>query len=235
MTQAHYSDEMLNAFIDGELDVEDRARLLTAMRTDPALAARINELRAVRDLVRLACPKTEATDNITNPRRNLSQIAAATLLLAVGMLLGLVFAPQNHDRPRALENIAKAVNPYKNTGDRIVLQITTDNPDKLNVVLSETERLLRTHAGKPDKLQIAILANGKGMNLLRTANHDFSRRLATLTRKYPNLTLLACKETLRRLRREGVRVRLLPEVHTVPSALSEVIERQRAGWTHIQI
>lgn len=47
-----FSDETLNAYVDGELDEATRAVLEAAMATDPRLAERISRQRALRERVR---------------------------------------------------------------------------------------------------------------------------------------------------------------------------------------
>ena len=44
-TQSQYSDEHINAYIDSELDNEERARLLFDEQQDTSLAQRINDAR----------------------------------------------------------------------------------------------------------------------------------------------------------------------------------------------
>jgi intracellular sulfur oxidation DsrE/DsrF family protein len=232
--EQQFSDEILNAFIDDELDNEDRERLLTAIQKDPELGRRVNDLRALRDMVKLAYSLDGAHSATQQPAggSKLIQGVAASVILALGILLGWTL----HTSPgKSIDTIARSINTGHRKGNKVVLHITTDNPDKLAVVLNETERLLKKNAHTPGKLQIAILANGKGIKLLQVSNQRFSKRLTSLSRRYSNLSLLACNETLRRLRREGRLEPLLPAARTVPSALREVFQRQRDGWTHIQI
>ena len=48
-TQDSYSDEHISAYIDGELDKEERARLLFSEQEDEALARCINEARIMKE------------------------------------------------------------------------------------------------------------------------------------------------------------------------------------------
>ena len=236
MTEQQFSDEMLNAFVDDELDNEDRERLLSAIQKDPELGRRINDLRALRDMVKLAYPLDGSLGQTLPATGNnrLLQGIAASVILGLGIMLGWTLHTSQGSAENNLDSIARTVNSGHKKGTRVVLHITTGNPDKLAVVLNETERLLRKNALHPEKLQIAILANGKGIRLLQANNRRFSKRLTSLTQRYKNLSLLACNETLR-LRREGKLEPLLPAARTVPSALREVFQRQQDGWTHIQI
>lgn len=52
--EQEYSEEMLNAFVDGQLTLEERIRVYDRLQRDEALNRRVCELCAVRDLVRFA-------------------------------------------------------------------------------------------------------------------------------------------------------------------------------------
>ena len=45
------SDEYINAFIDGELDLDERQRFLQRLQEDPDLGRRVCELHTVRDML----------------------------------------------------------------------------------------------------------------------------------------------------------------------------------------
>ena len=49
-----FSDEILNAFIDNQLDHDERVQILSALRHDDALSQRVCDLQKVRSLVQLA-------------------------------------------------------------------------------------------------------------------------------------------------------------------------------------
>jgi len=52
--EQEYSQEILNAFVDGQLSLEARIRLYARLQRDEALNRRVCELCMVRDLVRRA-------------------------------------------------------------------------------------------------------------------------------------------------------------------------------------
>src|SRR5215472_2712940 len=119
-----FSDETLNAYVDGELDAATRAALETAMTGDPELAQRIARQRALRARVREAfapvltepvperllasvrgAPAAERAANVIafqarpRPRWSWPQWGAMAASLVVGVLLGPVLlrpaAPQS--------------------------------------------------------------------------------------------------------------------------------------------
>lgn len=52
--EREFSEEMLNAFVDGQLALEERIRIYGRLQRDEALSRRICELYTVRELVQLA-------------------------------------------------------------------------------------------------------------------------------------------------------------------------------------
>ena len=53
-TDNRYSDEQLQAFVDDEIDITDRAEIMEAIRHDDELACQVCELLQIKDTVRLA-------------------------------------------------------------------------------------------------------------------------------------------------------------------------------------
>lgn len=120
-----FSDQTLSAYVDGELDAATRAALEAAMATDPQLAGRIAQQRALRERVRgafapvltepvperlLASVRsapagTRAADVIAfaarpRPRWSWPQWGAIAASLIVGVLLGpLVLRPAAPQAP----------------------------------------------------------------------------------------------------------------------------------------
>ena len=54
MKNVKFSDEFLNAFIDGELDQKETGLILDEIRRNPDLSARITDLQKIREMVRYA-------------------------------------------------------------------------------------------------------------------------------------------------------------------------------------
>lgn len=119
-----FSDETLNAYVDGELDAATRAMLEAAMATDPRLAERIARQRALRERVRDAfapsltepvperllasvrgAPAATRAGNVIpfevrpRPRWSWPQWGAIAASLIVGVLLGPLLRPSAPQAP----------------------------------------------------------------------------------------------------------------------------------------
>jgi intracellular sulfur oxidation DsrE/DsrF family protein len=87
-------------------------------------------------------------------------------------------------------------------------------------------------AGRP--IAIEVLANSGGLDVLRADASAAAARLETLHKQYPNLTLVACGQTIERLREKGIAVHLVPDATVATSALDEVVRRIHEGWTYVR-
>ena len=244
MTQEKdYSDSILNAFIDGELDEREKNELIADMDSDQVLNDRILRLRKVRELVQHAYKDITVPDRI-HRHKTIGGSAAinfyiASVVLAVGVFIG--WGTQTYFTPdKSLMDFAEITeqNNIINANEqvaRLMIHVTTDDPVRLDILLNETEDLLKRYEASQKSLEMSILTNSKGIGLVATST-PFAERLRALTERYDNITFNACRETLERLNKDELRnLELLPEAHVVPSALGEVIKRRQQGWSYIKI
>ena len=100
---------------------------------------------------------------------------------------------------------------------------------------NEAEALLKQYANSTQQLELEILTNNKGMTLVTDNGEPYSKRLQKLQKQYQNLVLMACGETLKRMRATHKQLPLLPKTSVVSSALNQVVKRKKQGWTYIKI
>ena len=237
-----YSDEHLNAYLDNQLDASERAQLLEALRQDGDLSARVCKLQKVKEMVQLAYHNFDAEHSIQQPphRKPVWPAIAASFLLAMGLLTGWFANSQFGHQPRLLE-LAKAVQTSNTAATaqdewRLVLHVDSADPNRFNVMLDETEQLLKTSAQQKQKVRVEILTNGGGLMLVEQGNAAYTKRLQALSKQYDNLGLLVCQRALNKFKSEkGVQLDLVPEARIVESAMNEVIKRQQEGWAYIRI
>ncbi|MDD5296842.1 MAG: hypothetical protein PHU46_08010 [Rhodocyclaceae bacterium] len=227
------SDELLNAFVDDELDAAEKTRLLNKMAEDTGLRERVCQLWQVKELLRGAYP-LQANPAGRNKRTGLppgryGRALAAGLMLAVGSAMGWI-AHSEHDGRGGLQLSARQMAEGK-----VILHLASSDPDRLKVALDEAEELSREHdkSGKP--VQIELLANDAGLALVRADTSPYAERVEALIKAHGNLSFLACNNGIEKLRTAGVEVRLLPHVAVAPSALDQIMMRLQQGWTYVQV
>jgi len=120
MDMSEISDEMLTAYLDGEIDTETSERITQAIEHDPELASRLRRLQipmpAIRetfDKVAASAPMSDLEDLINaeneitsgsrlHPGRlafwGLAAVASILLALGMGMLVGRSVLPSDSDR-----------------------------------------------------------------------------------------------------------------------------------------
>jgi intracellular sulfur oxidation DsrE/DsrF family protein len=227
------SDEILNAYIDNELDPAEHAALLDRAALDSSLRSRTCELWQLKQMVRGAYPLPQ--QKAPSARRGKSAFLhwphalAASLLLALGSISGW-FAHGRIDTDRQLVSQIDAI---RAEGGRVVLHLFSDEPARMEAALRTAERLAtaRDNTGQP--FRVEFIANGPGLHLLRTGGSPYADRIAAL-RHHANLRLIACQEAMERMRGLGINVTLLPGVEEAPSAESELAARLTQGWRYLQ-
>lgn len=245
MRDDRFSDEKLSAYIDNELSPSESKLIEEALKQNQDLSMRMGTLRKVRDLVRSAYPHSENTNVSTIPRaparghRKRTRLAIAASLL-IGLCVGWLghhIYPQDKSLLQFARNIQQTpINITDRSPHKIVIHITTSDDYKLASVLEEVEVLLQAYVNQPEAVKVELLTNGPGLNLVRADKSPFPGEIKRLQTQFPNLQFSACNKTITRLKLEqGIDPPLLPEAVVVQSALREIIERRKDGWTYIQI
>ncbi len=218
------SPEMQGAFVDGELDAAEWARIAEQARTDPGLRAGLCEIRTLKELVRGAYGALPpASRRARAAGHRWAAIAALCLASAVtGWFGSSVFQSESRFA------VASA------GGDRVVVHVDSARREALAAALDEVEDALRSGRTEKRAMAIEIVANRAGLELMRADTSPFAERIARLRAEYPGFTLVACNQTIERLREKGVAVRLLPGVQIAPSALEQIVRRLQHGWVYVR-
>lgn len=238
-----YSDEHLNAFIDDQLDATEKAEILDAVRHDAELSQRVCKLQKLKNLLQLSYQSIEIPDrhketNKFKQPEKIKWFVAASFFLAIGSIAGWV----SHQTmsPKSLLDIAQITQPQTTSNNsqnwRLMLHVSTANPNRLNLALNEAEALLEEYAHSNRKLELEILTNSDGLALVNNTGKDYNKHLQKLQHKYDNLAIMVCGQTLKRIQREqGKNLTLLPHAKIVPSAINQMVKRQKSGWSYIRI
>lgn len=235
----HLSDESLNALVDGEYPMRERAELMARVQADRAAADRLCGLRSLKVMVQNAYDEVPAPAR-QRTRRSRAFGAAAVLLLGVALLLGLwkVENPPRLDRFVVLDAGGRAEHPAvaDDHETRIVFHLLQDDMAVAGELLDEIEGLLVDYRDRSRPLRIEVVAHSDGLALLRQRLSRHQERIAGLAAEYPNLAFVACRNTVQRLRVEkGVEVTLVPEAKLEDSGVTHVVKRQQQGWAYIKV
>lgn len=238
------SDEFLNAFVDHQLESEERSEVFDAMERDHAIKAQVCELRGLKDMVRHAYQKPPQrrvySRNGFNERKMWHktwclQALVACLLLMTGCAFGWFIAANSGQG--SMTNLFQAINrgDISAEPEKIIVQVSDSNPVRLKTALDETENLLESYKRDKRKLQLEIIANGGGVDLLRRDASPYASRVESIKAKYRNIDFLVCSQTLSKLRKRGITVHLLPHTGIASSAAEQISKRLLQGWDYVRV
>ncbi|BAZ94985.1 hypothetical protein TspCOW1_32040 [Thiohalobacter sp. COW1] len=234
MKSERFTDFDLHAYIDGELAADRKQALLEAMECDGALASRVCELQRTKQWMQSAFedaePPAERCEVSAKHSRWVSRcgMAASVLLLLAAFAAGWLARPvQMPDLYSAMiENI-------ETSGYRVVLHIDEADPRKFEQVLLQSERLLGEYRDRG--IQVEILANSSGLDLLRADTSPYAQRIASILNRYENFRLVACNNAVDRLRESGITPVFFEGTRTDESAVEHAVRRLREGWSYIKV
>jgi intracellular sulfur oxidation DsrE/DsrF family protein len=231
-----YSDEKLHLFFDDELDSNDRAETIEALRKDDELSNRVCELIQLKDSVRLAyddlpAPAAEKTHWQTSRTSGvLLNAVTASLLIVVGVAGGWFLYPQFQDA-NLPETIASAT---REQTDKIILHISKSDPKQFATALDYTKRFLDKHDSTH---QIDVVAHAGGLDLMRADISPLKNQIIALMDKYPNVHFIACAGAIRMFQKKnGVKPVIIEGVSTDMTAFDHIVGRlQTGGWKYIKV
>lgn len=236
------SEEFLNAFVDNQLDGIEKSQTFDAIEHDDVLKERVCELHGLKERMRHAYEHPPVLDKSAAKVRRLHtshlQALAACLLLCIGGASGWLAHTWTgigggSEMTRLLQSVQR-----NNAGaepQKFIVHVGSSNPVRLKTALDETENLLDSYRQSNRKLQVEIVANGGGVDLLRTDVSPYAQRIALMQEKYPNLDLIACGQTIKKLEDKGVHVQLLPHTGVASSALDQIALRLKQDWSYIKV
>lgn len=232
--QKSFSDEMLNAYIDGELGDDDARLLLEQLQHDDALSERLAHLRETSDMVKMCYAGIEPPEQCEPCQRwSLPTSLVAGILLVLGISIGW-YAGNQSSQPALYEQFAGQ--PSADGVWRIVIHANLADDFMQNAMLEETEKFLGMFKQKGKKAEVEIVAYGAGIGLVMANRSTHANRIASLQGKYSNLRFTACKRSINHMADiQGDEVELLPNINVAPSGISQILKRQQEGWHYIRL
>lgn len=244
--QFQHSDEHINAYVDGELDNDERARLLFDEQHDTELAQRISDARALKEKVQLAY-----ADISTNETRkklfsctahaSRSRFLVASIATLAIVTTTLLFNTNNHDIQAAKLLIKKTqtITPDKisaaiGNNHKIVINLSMYQPKIFDSTIASIEALLLEHS--TDKsFAIEVVANKNGLKALDTKTSIHAERISLLAKRYNNLDIVACAKSMAHLADSGNPIKLMKDILVTPSAAEQVAKRMGGGWIFLKL
>jgi intracellular sulfur oxidation DsrE/DsrF family protein len=117
----------------------------------------------------------------------------------------------------------------------VLVHLNDNDPAVAFEVLSDLEQMLLDFEQRGEAVQVEVVANGDGLDLVRADLTPIAEEVTKLIERHPNLTVAACRYTIDQLWEDhGVVVDLIPGVKQIDSGVVQVIRRQQEGWAYIR-
>lgn len=118
---------------------------------------------------------------------------------------------------------------------KLALQISDNDPDKMNAVLNVAANVSKYYSDKGDEVDIQIVAFNAGLNMLRQDKSPVLVRLKSFKQGMPNVAFMACENTLDAMtRKEGKAPALVENATKVKAGVVTLIELGEKGWTIVR-
>ena len=125
---------------------------------------------------------------------------------------------------------AQAGAPHK-----LALQISDNTPEKMNAVLNVAANVSKYYSDKGHEVEIQIVAFNAGLHMLRDDTSPVKPRLKAFKQSMPNVSFIACDNTLHAMtRNEGKEPPLVENVEQVEAGVVRLIELAEKGWTIVR-
>jgi len=241
-----YSDEIINAYVDGELGGVEKQGFRLDMERDQALAERVDALCCLKKSLQASyqqLPLLSRQTDEPNIGRTWAQSMAALLLLFVGVSAGwLGHGNYSHEKislastknAAAFQGVQLTPVNFTQT-NKIILHIASDNGDRLAKTLEKVEMIIAQYKDTGIPYQVEVIANAGGINLLRDDVSPYKKRIGNILHDYKNISFIACSNALDRLRLQGIDPKLIKHTKTGVTAVEQIIKRLQQGWVYMKV
>ena len=118
---------------------------------------------------------------------------------------------------------------------RLALQISDNDAVKMNAVLNVAANVSKYYSDKGDEVEIQIVAFNAGLNMLRQDKSPVLERLKSFKQGMPDVSFMACENTLETMTRaEGKEPPLVENATRVKAGVVTLIELGEKGWTIVR-
>jgi uncharacterized protein len=118
---------------------------------------------------------------------------------------------------------------------KLALQISDNDPAKMNAVLNVAANVSKYYSEKGDEVEIQIVAFNAGLNMLRADKSPVLDRLKSFKQGMPNVAFMACENTLDTMTKaEGKEPPLVANAERVKAGVVTLIELGEKGWTIVR-
>jgi intracellular sulfur oxidation DsrE/DsrF family protein len=235
----HISEEMLNAYLDNELDEKDSQFVDEQIKNNSELQQKLKQLQDLKIKIRASYvsvkPPIRKEVPVMSKKHWLPIGLIASLTLVIGLTSGWYGNSyiNNHTNTEMLFGVQ--LEQLKPEDNKIIIHVSQNDMKMFDKALNKAELFLARFEARGQQGKIQVMANSYGMDLLLTEKSPYPERINNLMMSYDNIEFLACKNTLKRLRMTGQNTDLLPGVKVHGPVINEIVSSLQNGWTYLKI
>ncbi len=234
------SDEILNAYLDNELDDKDTRFVDLQIKNTPELQRQIKQLQDLKLKIRGSYASVSSplrqTPRTTQKKHLIRTGLAASVTLAIGLATG--WFSHGHLNTMSLgadQLLGVKLENLSPEDDKIIIHLSQNDVVLFDQALTKAENILARFDALDQHGKVHVLANSYGMDLLRKEKTPYQARIVNMMQTYDNVEFVACKNTLKRLKSSGKNTSLLSGVKVHGPVINEIIDRMQNGWSYIKI
>ncbi|WP_198960990.1 hypothetical protein [Bradyrhizobium sp. UFLA03-84] len=118
---------------------------------------------------------------------------------------------------------------------RLALQISDDDPVKMRAVLDVAANVSRHYSGQGEDVEIVVVAFNGGLDMLLDDRSPVKERLVNFLKSMPNVSFIACGNTLETLAaKEGRRPPLIDGISVTQVGVAMLLDLAEKNWTIVR-
>jgi len=132
---------------------------------------------------------------------------------------------------------AQGLAAEKAASHRIVIQVSQNDPERMNLALNNTSAAFKYYSDKVEGVAVEIVAYGPGLNMLREDTSPVKDRIKEMKASNigPELHFSACHNTQMAMeKKEGHPIPIIPEAVVVPAGIVRLTQLEEQGWSYIR-
>lgn len=238
----HISDEMINAFIDDELDQQDKLAIKQAMDDDAVLRSRIESLCTLKKTVKQSYQQLPVVDNSYSASRvrtgNWITNVAMVSLLVVGLVFGWMARGEYDTDTVPSVDYANAIqldSQLPAQSSKVILHLSSSEPARLDRTLRQVSGIIDKYTRHQMEFEVEVVAHAGGIDLLREDISPYKKEIMDVMARYQNVTFIACNNAIDRLRLQGIEPKLIAHTRAGVTAVDQIVKRLQEGWIYIKV
>lgn len=118
---------------------------------------------------------------------------------------------------------------------RLALQVSDNDPDKMNAALNVAANVSRYYTDKGEDVEVVIVAFNAGLHMLRADTSPVKERLGNFAKSMPNVSFAACGNTQEAMaKRENKDIPIVAQAKIVPAGVVTLMELSQKGYTIVR-